>query len=115
MKFAASSLFPLLLLMPLLTSCAEQTGQINSLKDKIASTRESNKEATLQVQEINQKVAALKRQNSSLAAQRSEFEARAAKSGKTEKTLTNYRAEVENSLREYTEAVAAYRKQYLAP
>ncbi len=115
MRFAVKPLFPLLLLLPLLTGCTEQTGQINSLKDKIASTREANKEASQQVLDINQKLAALKRQNSSLAAKRGEFEARAEQSARTEKTLTNYRAEVETSLREYTEAVAAYRQKYLTP
>jgi septal ring factor EnvC (AmiA/AmiB activator) len=115
MKFALRPQIPLSLLLLFLTGCAEQSGQINSLKDQIASTREANKEATVKLQEINQQVAALKRQNSSLAAQRSEFEAQAAKSAKTEKTLINYRAEVENSLRDYTGAVAAYRKKYLIP
>ena len=101
--------------VPLLSGCNEMDGQINAMKDRIASGREANQAAAVELQEMNQKLSLIKRQISADATKRNDFEAKAKKSGTTESLLIQYRSDLEKSLTEFSAAVAAYREKYAAP
>jgi hypothetical protein len=90
-------------------------GQINTMKDRIASGREANQLAAVELQELNQKLSLIKRQINADAVKRNEFEAKAKKSGTTESLLIQYRSDLEKSLTEFSTAVTAYREKYAAP
>ncbi len=100
---------------PFLAGCSKQMEQIGTLKENLNVTREANNAGTIQLQEMNQKLAILSQQVRAQHGKRMEFEAKAQKSGEAEKLLVKYRTELETSLKTFTDSVAAYRQQYLAP
>ncbi len=105
----------LCLALPLLSSCSEQEGQIAALKDSIASARDTNTAATEELQKLSNRLSELNRKISAQASKRLEFETKSQKSGAAEQLLIKYRTELEESLKQFSESVAAYRKQYLTP
>ena len=64
---------------------------------------------------MNQKLSMLNQQVRAQDGKRMAFEAKSQKSGDAEKLLVKYRTELEASLKTFTDSVAAYRQQYLAP
>ena len=104
-----------LLFLPLLPGCSEQTGKINSLKEKVEALKESTSKASLELLQLNQKLAGINRQISDKASEKREFEERAKKSGQTENIVSKYREELEASLKKFKDDVADYRKKNLAP
>lgn len=105
----------LCLAIPLLAGCTGQDGQIQSLEDRLVSTKEANSAASTALQQMNQKLAVLNREISSQASRRAEFEAKSRTSSTSEQMVVKYQAELEGALKQFTESVAAYRKQYLTP
>ncbi|MDB6068925.1 MAG: hypothetical protein JWL81_96 [Verrucomicrobiales bacterium] len=103
------------MLLPFLPGCSEQTGKINSLKEKVEALKESTSKSSLELLQLNQKLAGINRQISDQASKKIEFEEKSKKSGQTEKIVTKYREELEASLKKFKDDVADYRKQNLAP
>jgi hypothetical protein len=104
-----------LMVLPFVTGCSEEDEKIAALKDGLVVTREANNAGTIELQQLNQKLSLLSQQVRGQHGQRMEFEAKAQKSGSAEKLLVKYRTELEGSLKQFTDSVAAYRKQYLTP
>lgn len=109
------SFWTFLALLPFVTGCSEQVEQIATLKDKLTVTRAANNAGSFELQQLNQKLSVLNGQVRGQYGQLMEFEAKALKSGNAEKLLVKYRTELEGSLKQFADSVAAYRKQYLTP
>ena len=99
----------------LLPGCSETEGQISALKDRIEATRVQNQAAHFDLQNMNQKLSLTNRLVSSQASKAKEFSELARKSAGTERIFVKYRESLESSLLEFSTAVEAYRKKYLAP
>ena len=108
-------IFYLPMMALLLAGCSEMDGQINSLKDRIGSTRDANNEASIELQKLNQELSLANQKVRSMETKRAEFAEKSTKSAVTERIFVNYRADLEKSLAEFTASVADYRKKYLAP
>ena len=117
MKFIAFpwSLISATLVVFLLPSCGETEAEIQSVVERTAATRVANNKADVELQKMNQQLSLLNREVTAESSKRREFEDRAKKSAATEQLFSKYKAELEVSVADFANAVAAYRQKYLDP
>lgn len=69
----------------------------------------------VELQQLNHKLSILNQEIRNQQAKRNEFEGKSEKSAATEEKVAKYVHELEENVKNYTEAVAGYRRKHLVP